>query len=689
MAVSEYFKAGGTLQLDSSSYVKRQADDELYECLVAGKLAYVLDSRQKGKSSLVTRTIDRLRRNGIATAHLDLQRLGSNLEPEQWYLGMLRVLGESVGMWPALRAYWDEHPDLSPFTRWSGAIESVILPMLEPGARASQAVAGKGIQIGIYADRLVVFVDEIDFVRALDFSTDEFFAGIRDLANRSAADPRFSRLTFCLIGVAQPSELIRRPDITPFNLGRRIELEDMTLAESGALAQGLLTQGVAKTGKEAQALLERIFYWTNGHPYLTQRVCSGLVDAGQRLKPEDVDRVVDTLFLQATNFESEDGFDNLSRRIFEVVPDGVDRDAYLFALSEVLERLVRRDAVKYDDADPVIRSLRLSGLVRRQGGQARIRNRIYERVFNQQWLDRAMPELEVRRRERRQRLRWLARMLATGGFCVIAVVAATWFWFRVQEESALARKNKQAADLYLAQANAKINEAQQLYVETKKLEFYNNWYKTNYGEYSGPPTPPGLGDRHGGTVEPAPTPPPDSLPDIVTEGERWRMTRERRITTADLARVPRDQWSLMRNEIYARRLYKFERRPDLRKAFRYLSGYQPIRTQTECSRLMTKLEKRNGDFIRDQENKPVWKALGLPGRGRLQIRNPNPRAIQGKIVFANGLERTFNAPGRSSTTPSNVPQGEFTVFVDGAEIGRGSVGVNGGRFELPRVVLEP
>ena len=46
--------------------------------------------------------------------------------------------------------------------------------------------------------RVVIFVDEIDAVRSLPFSTDEFFAGIRECFNRRTSDPEIERLTFCL-----------------------------------------------------------------------------------------------------------------------------------------------------------------------------------------------------------------------------------------------------------------------------------------------------------------------------------------------------------------------------------------------------------------------------------------------------------------------------------------------------------
>src|SRR5437867_3385491 len=89
------------------------------------------------------------------------------------------------------------------------------------------------------AGPVVLFIDEIDAVRSLPFSTDEFFAAIRECYNRRSQDPAFERLTFCLLGVATPSDLIQDTRTTPFNIGHRIELTDFTPAEAAPLAAGL------------------------------------------------------------------------------------------------------------------------------------------------------------------------------------------------------------------------------------------------------------------------------------------------------------------------------------------------------------------------------------------------------------------------------------------------------------------
>src|SRR2546427_431260 len=133
--------------------------------------------------------------------------------------------------------------------------------------------ADRDLHEALLRGRVVLFLDETEAVRALPFPTAEFFAAIRECYNRRAQDPEFDRLTFCLLGVATPSDLIQDTRTTPFNIGRRIELTDFTEGEAASLAQGL-----GREEKVGAALLKRILYWTGGHPYLTQRLCQAVAE---------------------------------------------------------------------------------------------------------------------------------------------------------------------------------------------------------------------------------------------------------------------------------------------------------------------------------------------------------------------------------------------------------------------------
>lgn len=120
---------------------------------------------------------------------------------------MLHEIGLELGSSGAIFTTWSTTLQIGPLARFVGALGQAIDSVDEP---------------------VVLFVDEIDFVGALPFSADEFFAAIRDCFNRRSESATYQRLTFCLAGVATPTQLIQNPEITPFNIGRRVDLDDFT-----------------------------------------------------------------------------------------------------------------------------------------------------------------------------------------------------------------------------------------------------------------------------------------------------------------------------------------------------------------------------------------------------------------------------------------------------------------------------
>ena len=119
------------------------------------------------------------------------------------------------------------------------------------------------------SEPIVIFVDEIDTTLSLEF-TDDFYAAIRYLYVARSTDSNLRRLSFVLIGVATPGDLIRDAKRTPFNIGQRVDLTDFTKEEALPLAEGL-----GLPSDKAQQVLGWVLDWTGGHPYLSQRLCRG------------------------------------------------------------------------------------------------------------------------------------------------------------------------------------------------------------------------------------------------------------------------------------------------------------------------------------------------------------------------------------------------------------------------------
>lgn len=379
---------GGTLDPEAPSYVVRAADRELVGGLLAGEFCYVLTARQMGKSSLSVRTARTLRERGARALFLDLSSLGQNLQPDQWYGDIAYRLGYQSQLEDQVESWWHASREGGPVARLTNLLREVILPAAP--------------------SPVVVFVDEADAVRSLPFNADEFFIAIRQCYNHRADDLIFRRLTFCILGVATPAELIRDARTTPFNLGRRIELEDFTPEEARPLAHGLAQGGTGLSPQRAERLLERVLHWTSGHPYLTQLLCREILRStasDSALTPAElVDRLCEEVFFVARAREQDDNLLFVKGRIL-----GTESD--LHQLLALYRQVLAGKTIPDDENNDLINQLRLAGIVKAPGGHLQVRNRIYAHVFDPAWIEAMLPDGELERPD--------GTRLRLGGTCSI------------------------------------------------------------------------------------------------------------------------------------------------------------------------------------------------------------------------------------------------------------------------------
>ncbi len=356
-----YYQVGGCLPGNAPNYVKRRADEDFYEGLKAGEFCYVLNSRQMGKSSLQVRTIQRLQKEGIYCVAIDISEIGNRgVTIEQWYAGILRILENNFNLseYVNIRTWWRERDYLAPVQRLSEFIETVLLTQIN--------------------QNIVIFIDEIDSILALDFPVDDFLGFIRACYNKRANNQEYNRLTFALLGVSTPQDLCQDKSSTPFNIGRAIELTGFQLDEALPLMDGLV--GICQ---KPEAVLKEVLAWTGGQPFLTQKVCKLLIENGELIvnSSEGVGEIVRSKIIH--NWEAQDIPEHL-----KTIRDRIFRKD---------ERIVRRlgfyEEILQNNLTGIIADnsseqmeLRLSGLVVKRDSKLMVANPIYGTVFHQEMI---------------------------------------------------------------------------------------------------------------------------------------------------------------------------------------------------------------------------------------------------------------------------------------------------------------
>ncbi len=384
-ATGEYFTINAPLHAVRPGYIRRPADDALYETVVAGRFAHVIAPNRTGKTSLIAAASARLQNNGYRVAVLDLAQISERdggSDAGRWYYSFAYRLSRQLRLKVDLQAWWQDKSILSNRQRLVEFYIEIILEKIK--------------------EPIVIFIDEIQCIVDRPFA-EHFLASIREAQNSRITEPEFLRLSFVLAGECDPLSLVSNVALSPFAVSQEIRLGDFSRDDLDAFSME-----INLSRSDAALALDRVYYWTSGHPYLSQKLSRAI--ARERISgniKEHVDRIAMHQLARAA-LHSEPHMSHVHRR---VVSDRKNSEALL----NIYGRLRKGIPVNYDPESKHQRILLAIGLVvADENGRLRVRNRLYRAVFTARWANQNLP------------LHWRGPAIAA---LVLLAATAVPFWY--------------------------------------------------------------------------------------------------------------------------------------------------------------------------------------------------------------------------------------------------------------------
>jgi len=356
----EFFVVGGPVQPDRPCYVERAADEALRRGLLDQQFCYVLGPKASGKTSLMARTIRKLRAESQLAAVVDLTQIGArgeSTEAGRWYYSIAYRIVRELRLKIDLQAWWQEKSALISEQRLAEFFWEIVL------ANTTAPVT--------------IFFDEAERALELPFSRDLFVA-LGTCYSGRATEPDYQRLNFAVMGVATARQLGRGLALPLFEDGQAIDLKDFTAQESYHLAAGF-----DSSQEQAQAALDRIHYWVKGQPYLTQKIARAA--ARRRGSFDDVDNAVRSQFLSAGARDEEPLLNHIATLL-------TDRGAQQRRALVLLGKLSNGAPIVAERESPAQELLYLAGVTAGNDDEfVTFRNRLFKEIFTNRWVRAALP----------------------------------------------------------------------------------------------------------------------------------------------------------------------------------------------------------------------------------------------------------------------------------------------------------
>ncbi|MEN8219824.1 MAG: AAA-like domain-containing protein [Pseudomonadota bacterium] len=345
---------------DGVSYVERDADVKLYEAILENQhYPYCLAPHHSGKSSLMIHLMKKLDSAPFKIIFIDIQGMAS-LHPDclESYDVFLKVFTAQI-----VSSF--KNPIQEVRGHFLSRIRQSFQNIYHAPLGFDERMKNNDLETVFqyiathWNNKIIIIIDEIEQLLDTKFK-DNFFSLIRSFfSKRTTSDKSWYKIQFVLSGAAQPTELISKQHVSPFNVGAPIILRDLSLEQVTEMSKYLYDE----QKKASDDVVSHIYKYTSGSVYLTQLVFEKLwklIHTQSSLNPDIVDQVVKEIIDESQNNVH---FLNIHSRMIKN-PN----------LLQSFLTLVAGERINEQD----IEELKMAGITT---GERGYRNLIYERVF--------------------------------------------------------------------------------------------------------------------------------------------------------------------------------------------------------------------------------------------------------------------------------------------------------------------
>lgn len=335
--MGKVFKTEGPLlEKDSHLYIERAEDRRIVANIRRGNYVALLGARQMGKTSLLLK----LRRQLVGEGHLPI------------YLDASPVADRDEGAW-----YAHFRDGIARELKENGADASV--PDMRDHLGFREGMRNLSLHLPT-SQQAIILLDETGSLPPS--VSDGFFSTVHAVFNERETVPAFRRYLFIMAGTFIPKELTRDLSIKSFGIATCVYSSDIDFEGLALLARNLERAGWTVPDE----VIARIYDWTGGHVYLTQRLFS-LLEQGRRtpltrrLVDQAVSEVLDDRNIRSICYELSASLDE----------------------EQMLQRILAgKKRVRFNRASRVVARLELMGLIKVDAdGYCTVRNAIYRKAL--------------------------------------------------------------------------------------------------------------------------------------------------------------------------------------------------------------------------------------------------------------------------------------------------------------------